>query len=106
MPMASDWASAGIPQAAIAFREPGWWGPLAGAETAEWLPGLPSDLVPLAFHRKDQSRRLRLLNPSARRCLWKPGDAWRVRRVEESQLSDAVMLKPGELTELILTQSS
>ena len=67
MPMASDWASAGIPQAAIAFREPGWWGPLAGAETAEWFPGLPSDLVPLSFHRNDQNRRLRLMNPSARR---------------------------------------
>ena len=81
-------------------------GALAGAETSEWFPGLPSDLVPLAFHWKDQSRRLRLLNPSARRCLWKPGDAWRVRRVVESRLSDAVVMKPGELTELILTQSS
>ena len=106
MPIAVDWASAGVPQAAIAFREPGWWGPLNAAETVTWLPALPNDLVPVSFQREKGCRRLRLLNPGSRRCIWSPGSGWRLRRSDEALDSDAVTLKPGELTELILTQSS
>ncbi|AII42302.1 hypothetical protein KR100_02660 [Synechococcus sp. KORDI-100] len=106
MPIVADWASAGVPQAAISFREPGWWGPLNAAETTEWLPALPRELVPVSFHHDQECRRMRLLNPGPRRCVWNPGSGWRLRRASEDLDSDAVTMKPGELTELILTQSS
>ena len=106
MPIAADWAKAGVPQAAIAFREPGWWGPLSAAEDADLLPALPQDLVPLSLHHRADGMSLRLLNPGSRRCVWRPGPGWRLGRSQDPQWSEFVTLRPGELTELILIQSS
>ena len=110
MPFAHTWARAAVPQAAIAFREPGWHGPVAWADQASsprldrWLPPLPAELNPVALVPSDAGPLLRLLNPGASRCRWTPGGSWRVGR--ESADGDSVELAPGELAELHLAQSS
>ena len=103
-PLQGGWAQAGVPQASIAFREPGWHGPLRGATSHRWLPALPKQLCPIALRPGPDGARLRLLNPGASRCRWFPGDGWQLRR--GGVLSDAVVLGPGELVELQLLQSS
>ena len=104
LPLQGGWAQAGVPQASIAFREPGWLGPLAGARTRVWLPALPLQLCPVALKPAPDGCRLQLLNPGASRCRWIPGDGWKVGR--DGVLSDAVVMAPGELAELQLLQSS
>ena len=103
-PLQGGWAQAGVPQASIAFREPGWHGPLRGATSRRWLPALPKQLCPIALGSWPDGARMRLLNPGASRCSWFPGDGWQLRR--GGVLSDAVVLGPGELVELQLLQSS
>ena len=103
-PLQGGWAQAGVPQASIAFREPGWHGPLRGATSHRWLPALPKQLCPIALGSWPDGARMRLLNPGASRCRWFPGDGWQLRR--GGVLSDAVVLGPGELVELQLLQSS
>ena len=103
-PLQGGWAQTGVPQASIAFREPGWHGPLRGAISRRWLPALPKQLCPIALGSWPDGARMRLLNPGASRCRWFPGDGWQLRR--GGVLSDAVVLGPGELVELQLLQSS
>ena len=108
MPLGSPWSRHGVPQAALAFREPGWWGPADGVEDACFLPGCPKGLVPLAMLPDPDGVALRVLNPGASRCEWEPGMTWTIRR-RSSGASDAtnrITIQPGELTELILRQSS
>ena len=103
-PLQGGWAQTGVPQASIAFREPGWHGPLRGAISRRWLPALPKQLCPISLGSWPDGARMRLLNPGASRCRWFPGDGWQLRR--GGVLSDAVVLGPGELVELQLLQSS
>ena len=113
MPASQGWCRGGIPQAAIAFREPGWWGPAAPATAEQWLPPLPSGLVPVAVgaprssdRHGDRSSglRMRVLNPGARRQLWCP-QGWMVRRQGEAKKSarEEIVFRPGELVEVELT---
>ena len=104
MPLRGNWVQDGIPQAAIAFREPGWHGPMQCAESRTWLPPLPLQLVPIGMTSGTSRAHLKLLNPGASRCTWRPGVGWRVGRQHPDQ--EAITLKPGELVELVVTQSS
>ncbi|MBL6802670.1 MAG: alpha-mannosidase, partial [Synechococcus sp. BS307-5m-G38] len=110
MPFAHTWSRSAVPQAAIAFREPGWHGPVAWSDQASapglesWLPPLPAELCPVALLSSDAGPLLRVLNPGACRCRWRPGGSWRVGR--QSADGDTVELAPGELAELHLAQSS
>ena len=104
LPLAEGWLQAAVPQAAIAFREPGWHGPCPGAESRCWLPPLPQQLCPIALTSGPGGLALKVLNPGASRCRWKPGDDWLVGR--DDALNNDVVLAPGELAELRLVQSS
>ena len=106
MPLSDDWSRSGVPQAAIAFREPGWWGPVEVHCQQNLLPALPESLVPVSIHCHQDGILLRVINPGASRCVWAPGAGWTVRRVESNQALATVMLAPGELIELIVCQSS
>ena len=109
MPAPAGWCRSGVPQAAIAFREPGWWGPAACAHPQQWLPPLPTGLVPIAVvnpaTQGDGSNEpapfcMRVLNPGARRQIWAP-QGWQVRR-PLGKTDDSVCIRPGELIELEL----
>ena len=106
MPLSDDWSRSGVPQAAIAFREPGWWGSVEVNCRQTLLPALPETIVPISIHGHPEGVLLRVINPGASRCIWEPGSGWTVRRVESSQALATVMLAPGELIELIVCQSS
>jgi alpha-mannosidase len=110
MPFQGSWAHAAVPQAAIAFREPGWHGPIAAGQhqasmgTHCWLPAIPSRLCPVALRPDANGVVLQLLNPGASRCRWQPGEGWKVGRSVAAD--DWIELAPGELIELRLAQSS
>ena len=110
MPFQGSWAHAAVPQAAIAFREPGWHGPIAAGQhqasmgTHCWLPAIPSRLCPIALRPDANGVVLQLLNPGASRCRWQPGEGWKVGRSVAAD--DWIELAPGELIELRLAQSS
>ena len=104
MPVQGSWVQAGVPQAAIAFREPGWHGPVQRADSRSWLPPLPLQLTPIGISPGPSQARVRVLNPGASRCTWRPGGGWRVGRQQPDQVE--ITLKPGELVELVVTQSS
>ncbi|MGE4582763.1 MAG: glycoside hydrolase family 38 C-terminal domain-containing protein, partial [Synechococcus sp.] len=104
LPLQGGWAQSGLPQASIAFREPGWHGPIRGAESRSWLPALPSQLCPVALRSGPDGAVLRLLNPGASRCSWAPGDGWQLK--SDADPIESVELGPGELVELQLLQSS
>ena len=70
------------------------------------FPPLPSVLCPVSLIAQDQGCLLRLVNPGPSRVHWCPGDGWRMRRRDEDNLLDAVTFAPGELAELLITQSS
>ena len=107
MPLQQNWDRSAVPQAAIAFREPGWWGPLPGAESQLFVPSLPAPLVPVAMQRDQNDVVLKVLNPSSRRCVWTPGDGWSVHeRGGLRRGGSGVTLTPGELVQLVLRQSS
>ena len=85
------------------FREPGWLG--------RWLElhrtsgcHLPLQLHPVALEPGNPGLLLKVLNPGASRCRWRPGNGWTVGR--DGERSDDIVLKPGELVELHLVQSS
>ena len=106
MPVTGSWSSACVPQAAIAFREPGWSGPLAGHPTSRrWLPALAGELVPVALRPEDDGLGLRCLNPGPSRCRWEPREGWLVSR-QGGEPAQAIELRPGELADLRLVQSS
>ena len=109
MPVSSGWCRGGVPQAALAFREPGWCRPASLQEQAQLMPPLPIGLVPVAVEAADTPSprednvaclRLRLLNPSGRRQIWCPR-GWRLRR-RGGELVDAITFRPGELTQVEL----
>ncbi len=104
LPLQGGWAQSGVPQASIAFREPGWHGPIRGAKSRSWLPALPRQLCPVALRSGPDGAMLRLLNPGASRCTWTPGDGWQMG--SDSDRMESVELGPGELVELQLFQSS
>ena len=110
MPFQGSWAHAAVPQAAIAFREPGWHGPISAGQhqasmgTRCWLPAIPRRLCPIALRPDANGVVLQLLNPGASRCLWQPGGGWKVGRSVAAD--DWIELAPGELVELRLAQSS
>jgi alpha-mannosidase len=79
MPITGSWNAAGVTQAAIAFREPGWWGPQP-ARTKEWFPALPVTLTPISLQKSTDGICCRVLNAGPARCLWRPGHPWLVRR--------------------------
>ena len=105
MPLSGSWSDAGVPQAAIAFREPGWCAPLP-AELRQWFPSLPLQLTPVALQGHDGGCLLKLLNAGSSRCRWVPGPGWGVRRQSDQNATDAVVIAPGELVSLVLCQSS
>jgi len=105
MPFAGSWSDAGVSQAAIAFREPGWCADLP-AEQRQWFPSLPFPLTPVALERHADGCLLKLLNSGSARCRWTPGAGWRVRREADSIAAAAVVITPGELVSLVVDQSS
>ena len=105
MPFAGSWSDAGVSQAAIAFREPGWCAALP-AELRQWFPTLPLPLTPVALERHADGCLLKLLNAGSARCCWHPGAGWTVRREADSTASVAVVIAPGELVSLVVDQSS
>ena len=105
MPLSGSWSDAGVPQAAIAFREPGCCAPLP-AELRQWFPSLPLQLTPVALQRHEGGCLLKLLNAGSARCRWVPGQGWSVRRQGDQSAKDAVVIAPGELVPLVLCQSS
>ena len=105
MPFAGSWSDAGVSQAAIAFREPGWCADLP-AEQRQWFPSLPLPLTPVALERHADGCLLKLLNSGSARCRWTPGAGWRVRREADSIAAAAVVITPGELVSLVVDQSS
>ena len=105
MPVESTWSRSAVPQAAIALREPGWSANGNGS-SARYFPPLPSVLCPVSLIAKEQGCLLRLINPGPSRVHWCPGDGWRMRRRDEDNSTDAVTFGPGELAELLITQSS
>jgi alpha-mannosidase len=105
MPFSGSWSDAGVPQAAIAFREPGWCAALP-AELRQWFPSLPLQLTPVALERHVDACLLKLLNAGSARCCWTPGAGWSVRRQADSNAADAVVIAPGELVSLVVDQSS
>ena len=105
MPFSSCWSDAGVPQAAIAFREQGLCVALP-AVLRQWLPSLPHQLTPVALQRHDDGCLLKLLNAGSARCRWTPGAGWRVRRPTDSNETEAVVIAPGDLVALVLVQSS
>jgi alpha-mannosidase len=106
MPVTGSWSRAGVPQAAIAFREPGWSGPLDGHPTSRrWFPPLAGELVPVALRMEADGLGLRCLNPGPSRCRWQPRQGWLVTR-QGGQPVQAIELQPGELADLRLVQSS
>ena len=105
MPFAGSWSDAGVSQAAIAFREPGWCADLP-AEQRQWFPSVPLPLTPVALERHADGCLLKLLNSGSARCRWTPGAGWRVRREADSIAASAVVITPGELVSLVVDQSS
>tara|TARA_B100001142_G_scaffold43642_1_gene39696 strand:- start:238 stop:2640 length:2403 start_codon:yes stop_codon:yes gene_type:complete len=105
MPITGSWNAAGVTQAAIAFREPGWWGPQP-AKAKEWFPALPVTLTPISLQKSTDGICCRVLNAGPARCLWRPGHPWLVRRGAHDPFVDHVVLAPGELAALQLRQSS
>jgi alpha-mannosidase len=105
MPFSGSWSEAGVQQAAIAFREPGWCSALP-AELRQWFPSLPLQLTPVALERHADVCLLKLLNAGSARCRWTPGADWSVRRDVDSNAADAVVIAPGELVSLVVDQSS
>ncbi|QNI63228.1 alpha-mannosidases/ glycoside hydrolase family 38 [Synechococcus sp. A15-44] len=105
MPFAGSWSDAGVSQAAIAFREPGWCADLPAAPR-QWFPSLPFPLTPVGLERHADGCVLKLLNSGSARCRWTPGAGWRVRREADSMAASAVVITPGELVSLVVGQSS
>jgi alpha-mannosidase len=105
MPFSGSWSDAGVPQSAIAFREPGWCAALP-AQLRQWFPSLPLQLMPVALERHVDACLLKLLNAGSARCCWTPGAGWSVRRQADSNAADAVVIAPGELVSLVVDQSS
>jgi alpha-mannosidase len=105
MPITGSWNAAGVTQAAIAFREPGWWGPQP-AKAKEWFPALPVTLTPISVQKSTDGISCRALNAGPARCLWRPGHPWLVRRGAHDPFVEQVVLAPGELAALQLRQSS
>jgi Alpha-mannosidase len=107
MPLPSGWAEDAVPQAAVAFREPGWWGPVGAMPTVRsFLPALPDALVPIRVSRAQDSGAvlLQVLNPGATRVRWTlvDGAAWQMRRVDAGDFTRELVLRPGELADLEL----
>ena len=105
MPSPQGWMRDGLPQAAIAFREPGWQGPMDLLESWQGFPALPQALTPVSL-RSDQERAgtvlLQVLNPGAARVIWSPCDGdWRLEGG-----ADAGCIPPGVLRELRLVRQS
>ena len=105
MPLSGNWMAAGVPQASLAMREPGWLAPM-DSEKRQWLPAVPKGLLPIAVQPINGRCRLRLLNPGASRITWNPGHPWMIVRQDDSGAREAVRVGPGELVELELSQSS
>jgi alpha-mannosidase len=104
MPVSEGWCRAGVPQAALAFREPGWCRPASLQDCSRLMPAVPVGLVPVAVEapqtcatgaEETRCLRLRLLNPGARRQVWSPPD-WLLMR--GGDVVSAITLMPGELT--------
>ena len=106
MPLAGDWCRSGVPQAAIAFREPGTSLPMPIETSISLLPALPEALVPISCDLQGPALVMRVLNPGASRVVWTPGNGWQLKRSSELCSRDQLCLMPGELTELELFQSS
>ena len=105
MPSPQGWMRDGLPQAAIAFREPGWQGPMGLVERWQGFPALPQALTPVSL-RSDPERAgtvlLQVHNPGAARVFWAPCDGgWRLEGG-----ADAGCIPPGVLRELRLVRQS
>ena len=103
MPVPQGWSRDAVPQAALAFREPGWLGPSDLKVPWSGLPSLPANLVPVAVtHSESRQLKISVLNAGASRQTWATGKSWRVSSPSQSCHVEAVELKPGELVELSL----
>jgi alpha-mannosidase len=103
MPVPQGWSRDAVPQAALAFREPGWLGPSDLKVPWSGLPSLPANLVPVAVtHSESRQLKISVLNAGASRQTWAIGKSWRVGSPSQSCHVEAVELKPGELVELSL----
>ncbi len=113
MPVPEGWERGAVPQAALAFRETGWWGKATTAGDQRLLPGLPPGLVPIALTSEAPGGavRLQVHNPGGRRQQWKlPQDAgWTVRPCGASdgdgEWGEAISVRPGALVDLELRRS-
>ena len=105
MPIAGSWNAEGVTQAAIAFREPGWWRPQPGV-AKQWFPALPVSITPISLQKDAGGVCCRVLNAGPARCSWRPGQPWLIRRKADVPFADEVVLAPGELVALQLRQSS
>ena len=56
---------------------------------------MPQQLCPIALTSGPGGLALKVLNPGASRCRWKPGDDWLVGR--DDALNNDVVLAPGSL---------
>ena len=72
MPFSGSWSDAGVPQAALAFREPGACAAFP-ALLRQWFPALPLQLTPVVLQRHDDGCLLKLINAGSARCRWTPG---------------------------------
>jgi alpha-mannosidase len=93
MPITGSWNAAGVTQAAIAFREPGWWGPQPAKAKNGFLP-CPSPSLQFLFRRVRMGFVVASLNAGPARCLWRPGHPWLVRRGAHDPFVEQVVLAP------------
>ena len=106
MPFAGSWSDAGVPQAAIAFREPGWCAdfaggaasvvPIAAASTHAGGVGAPCRRLPAEAAQFGVSALL--VGPPERVGV----SAGKLTPIA----ADAVVITPGELVSLVVDQSS
>ena len=105
MPAPRGWSVDGVPQAAVAFREPGWLGRAELREPWQAMPPLPLGVVPIAMTPLEAgSLAIALHNPGPSRQCWRPGSPWRIGPADGKATGMSITLMPGELAEYRLEQ--
>jgi len=106
MPHKRGWNRAGIPQAALRFREPGWIGVVPLPKQWQGIPPMPLGLVPVSIRRADpehtsgEALQVELLNPGPARQRWNVGPLWKFSTDNESVPKSIWEVLPGQLITL------